>query len=150
MSRLSWKSIDEGEEGPLVFILLLFRQLLRAREGLCKLSIGRCVPPLSYLPGLESSRPGLDKHSALMSFIPLFVAYLLTCMTPRDSDSTPPSPPSSLCTALFPPAATLLFVLFPCVFSSSLARFWHPPPPPPLSLSSLSLSLTFSLSTRVI
>lgn len=49
-------------------------------EGLCKLCIWRCVH-LSYLLCLECTRPGFDKHSALMSFIPLFIPYLLTCMT---------------------------------------------------------------------
>lgn len=49
-------------------------------KGLCKLSIWRCVH-LSYLFCLECTRPTLDKPSALMSFIPLFIPYLFTCMT---------------------------------------------------------------------
>lgn len=36
---------------------------------------------LSYLLCLKCTRPGFDKHSALMSFIPLFIPYLLTSMT---------------------------------------------------------------------
>lgn len=51
---------------------------------------------LSYLLCLECPRPGLDKHSALMSFTPLFIPYLLTSMTHSLSFFFPLSPLSSL------------------------------------------------------
>lgn len=92
VSRIAYTLLNKGCKTPFTHVLLkplplgssLLLYDVRVGWGvgdwLCKLSIWRCMH-LSYLLCLKCTRPGFDKHSALMSFIPLFIPYLLTSMT---------------------------------------------------------------------
>lgn len=92
VSRIAYTLLNKGCKTPFTQVLLkplplgssLLLYDVRVGWGvgdrLCKLSIWRCMH-LSYLLCLKCTRPGFDKHSALMSFIPLFIPYLLTSMT---------------------------------------------------------------------
>lgn len=127
-------------------------------DGLCKLSIWRCVH-LSYLPCLECTRLGLDKHSALMSFIPLFIPYLFTCVTLRVSFDLLVLSPTLLSLDVFHRTASLP-LFFPPPLSPALSLFYHliscslwhflPLPVHLSSSDSLSVTLLLSFSTRVI
>lgn len=120
-------------------------------EGLCKLNIWRCVH-LSYLLCLECAKPGLDKHSALMSFIPLFIPYLLTCMAlsvsfcfsfARHLCHYYPITYIRISLSLFPPRLSVVSLF---CHSVSFPLYFHPAFPP----DSLLCSPSLFFSTRVI
>lgn len=99
-------------------------------EGLCKLNIWRRVH-LSYLPCLECIGPGLDKHSALMSFIPSYVPYLFTCVTQYLSFFFLGfflfSPHSLTVSLFYPPVVLVLSHFLPLSVHLSFSNFCYAP-----------------------